>query len=202
MVGQSFVIPELVAAPKKTHVTAAQIIFFRYYTIQISGLHLIEEQRLDLFGMVTTGKRQEDLALTSVIRTAQMTIAGMAELLAEGATFMLENAQVASEIYDVIQEHLIDWSRAISNSFNRMQAPLEGLQQLEALAQYIHPHAMRYRRATNTEAQMYRSLQSIISSRGLVRRNQRKAEQLLDQPIPEYSSLTEGMQDELKKRER
>lgn len=202
MLGHAFVDPEMVIPEKKIPTTPAQIIFHRYYQVRISGLHLLEEATLEKFGAVTSGSSKDDVSIASAVRTANLTIAGMAELLGEGATFSVENPEKASEIFDVIQDHLIRWINNVEGSFNRRSAPLEGLRQLETLAEYLYPYAMRHRNASYSESHLYRSLRDAISRRGSIRLAAEKKDPKQELVIRPYKSITDDMTKELEKRER
>lgn len=200
MLGECFVDPDLAKAPKKTRVTTAMIIFMRYYQIRISGIHLIEEEMLEKWGSVTTGSAKEDVAIASSVRTANFTIAGMAVLVAQGATFVLSNPEAADEIFDVIQRHLRGWMTTINASFNRRSAPMEGLRELEALAEYLYPFVMRHRNATEVESHLFRSLRDRIGTRSL-RRTPKPARVKGEEPaLKPYQPYTTEMDTELKKR--
>lgn len=203
MLGHAFVDPDMAKAPKKHIVTPAAIIFHRYYLVRISGLHLIDEGTLERFGTVTSGSVADDTAIASAVRTINCTIAGMAVFLAEGATFSVEDSEKANEIFDTIQSHLVAWIGTIDSSFNRRSAPIQGLRELEALAEYLYPYAMRHRNATQPESHLYRSLRNMVSRRGNVTRNvepeQDKKKELVIKP---YQSITDDMTKELEKRER
>lgn len=152
----------------KTNVTPASIIFHRYYLIRTSGLNLISEKSVELFGTVTTGVVADDIAMQSAMRTAQATIADMAVLLSEGASFTVESAEKANEIFDWIQRHLEQWNRVVNSSFNANDVPIQGLQELEALAQYLYPVAMRVRQSTRVESFLYRSLLDLVTRRNTI----------------------------------
>lgn len=203
MFGESVVIPGMVMR-KRVKVTPAQIIFFRMYPIVISGIHLIDEESLERFGLVTTGRNADDVAMAAAPRSAQVTIAGMAHFLADGANFQLADKKVASEIFDVIQEHLINWMRAIDGSFNVVSAPIEGLRELEALAEYLYPYAMRERNATRQESHLHRSLKDLIRGRSMFRpqeAREQKTGRKTDVTIEPYSPRLADITKELEKRE-
>lgn len=202
MLGECFIDPDLAAAAaKKTRVTPALIIFRRYYPIRISGIHLIEEEMLEKWGSVTTGSAKEDVAIASGMRTANFTIAGMAVVLAEGATFTVASPEVASEIFDIIQKHLQGWMMSINNSFNKRTAPMQGLRELEALAEYLYPFAMRHRNAIEVESHLFRALRDRIGTRSSIRRNPLPLKVKGEEPqLKPYQPYTEDMSNELKKR--
>lgn len=203
MLGHSFVEPDMVMPTKNAKTSPAQIIFHRFWPVRISGIHLLDEGTLELFGTVTSGSVKDDVAIASAVRSAAFTIAGMAVMLKEGATFTLADPATASEIFNIIQDHLLAWIRQIDGSFNRRSAPLEGLRELEALAEYLYPYAMRHRNAKQPESHLYRSLRDAISRRGTIRQGgaeeKEKQEELAIRP---YKSITEEMSTELDRRER
>jgi len=200
--GDSYTSVPIVPRRKRVPVTPAQIIFHRYYPIRISGLHLLDEESLEHFGTVTTGNVKDDVIMQSSLRDAQMTIAGMATLIAEGATFTLQDREAADEIFDVIQQHLNQWAKAVNESFNALDIPMEGLRELETLAQFIYPHAMRHRNATRAESQLYRSLINMVSRRSIVTRaveTNMKGEEARE--IEPYQSITDDLTRTLEKRD-
>lgn len=204
MLGESVVIPGMVKR-KRLKTTPAQIIFFRMYPIVISGIHLIDEESLERFGTVTTGRTADDLAMAAAPRAAQVTIAGMAHFLAEGANFQLTDKAAANEIFTVIQDHLMNWLREIDRSFNVVTAPVEGLRQLEALAEYLYPYAMRERNATREESHLHRSLKDLIRNRSRFRPSETKGveekKRRVDEVIEPYNPRLDDLTRELEKRE-
>jgi len=185
--------------------TPAQIIFNRLYRIRIAGIHLIDERVLEQFGTVTTGSRQDDIAIAAAPMFAHATIAGMATFLSDGATFELESTEKAHEIFEVIQQHLLAWSASIDQSFNRRDAPMEGLRELERLAEYLYPVAMRYKAADQHESHLYRGLRDIIRRRGgaklpTVQETPKEPTQSVES-LRSYYSIADDMTKALQKRE-
>lgn len=202
MLGHSSVIPGM-SMRKRRPPTAAQIIFHRQYEIMISGLYLISDVSLENLGTVTTGNRDEDIALTSLARPVAATIAAMADYLADGASFTVKDSKTADQIFDIIQTHLGAWSNAIHHSFNVTDAPMDGLMRLERLAEYLYPYAMRERKATAVESHLYRSLKDMIARRATVDFRQMvetKDEKPKPAEIAPYSPLTEDMTKALEER--
>lgn len=192
----------IVPSRKKIKSSPALIIFHRYYVIRTSGLNLLSEKAVELFGTITTGVKADDEAMQSAIRVAQATIADMAEMLTQGATFTVESPEKANEIFDVIQRHLEQWSRVVNSSFNANDVPMKGLQELEHLAQYLYPYAMRLRKATRVESHLYRSLLDMVSKRQSVidRTMYDKKSTDEDTKIEPYRSITEDLTRTLEQR--
>lgn len=201
MLGHSHAIPGMVMR-KSVAASPAKIIFHRMYPIRISGIHLVNDSIQEYYGSITTGNVVDDVAMMSAPRTIQIPIAGMAVFLAEGAVFSLENPSHAEEIFDVIQQHLIAWIRSVDNSFNKRSAPLEGLRELEALAEYLYPHVMRQRNATTTETHLYRSLRDVINRRNSFSLTKPTKEKKVDLILEPYHSIAEDLAKELDKREK
>lgn len=200
MLGHSHVIPGMVMG-KKAPITPAKIIFHRMYQIRVSGIHLVTEGELERFGTATTGNLQEDRAIASSVRDVSITIAGMAMILADGATFALVDARKADEIFEVIQDHLLAWAASIDQSFNRRNAPVDGLRELERLAEYLYPYAMRQRKATGNDSHLNRSLREMISRRSHFRLQAKKeVKSELEEVIPAYKPLAGKMEEKLERR--
>ena len=202
MLGHSHVIPGMVMGKKKTPITPAKIIFFRMYRIRVSGIHLVTEGELERYGTVTTGSVKEDRAIASSMRDAHVTIAAMASLLTDGVTFFLMDTDKANEIFEVIQDHLLAWSATIDQSFNRRDAPLEGLRELERLAEYLYPYAMRYRKANATESHLNRSLRDMIAQRSRFRpvpKKEPKGE--MEDMVPSYKPIATSIEKTLERRD-
>ncbi len=204
MATEAHVIPGMVMRRDRPP-TTAQIIFNRLYRIRISGIHLIDEKVLEQFGTVTSGSRQDDMAIAAAPVFAHATIAGMATFLADGATFEVDSADAANEIFEVIQQHLLAWSNSIHQSFNKRDAPMEGLRELERLAEYLYPVAMRYRSADQQESHLYRGLRDIIRRRGgarlpTVKETPKEPTQTVES-LRSYYSIADDMTKTLQKRE-
>lgn len=185
---------EIIPRRKRIKPSAAMIIFHRYYEIQISGMHLLSEATLERFGSVTTGSTQDDHAIQASVTTAQFTIAGMAMLIKEGATFTVANRAVADEIFGHIRTHLEQWVRVTNNSMNPVDVPVEGLMELEELARHLYPHAMKNRGASKVESSLHQSLLDMVKNRSTIRiaDNKQSGEKSASE-IESYNPITEDL---------
>ncbi len=203
--GESFVIPGMRMRKGNVATTPARIIFFRHYPVIVSGLDMLDEHCVEKFGLPSVGKNSDNVAMLSKPRYANMTIAAMAIFVKDGARIALASNKDADEIFSVIHEHLSLWSREVNSSFNSVHIPLEGLRELEDLAQHLYVEVMRQRKTTGTESYLVRSVMdyirhsSPITNRTLELQKQSDPNPVDDSIVP-YKSISGDLGELLEKR--
>lgn len=203
--GESFVIPGMRMRKGNAPTTPARIIFFRQYPVIVSGLELLDEHCVEQFGLPSVGKNSDNVALLSKPRYANMTIAAMAIFVKDGARIALTSKKDADEIFSVIHEHLSLWSREVNSSFNSSFIPMEGLRELEELAQHLYVDVMRQRKCNGSESYLVRSVMDYIRNSSPITS---RAMELLDKDIPKeqddsivpYKSISGDLEELLEKR--
>lgn len=98
----------------------------------------------EYYGVPTTGDRDWDLALANEKHPRAVTVAEMAQLVADGVPLTLNDPTDAAKIYKLIGEHLTDWRDALTSRLKPPKPPLEGLYELNKLAGLLMPVARGY----------------------------------------------------------
>lgn len=150
--------------------TAAFKLFNYLYRVYIPQHHMYSNEYLKQFGIPTSGDSALDKAQANEMTLTQQTIAGMAELHADGAAIALEDPSKSVEIYEILRNHLNDWSRAVHEAFHDINPPIEDLRKLDDLATEVYKIAKGYMKTDELNS----SLVSGISSLGGLRRRRRR----------------------------
>lgn len=102
------------------------------------------------------------------------TIAQLAKLLDEGATIRLTVPEDAKAIYDIVLEHLENWSKKLRNesAFELNSAPTDELLLLSQLADHLLGFAKRYFTTDRPASSLMRRLEQLRGGLGL--RNRRR----------------------------
>lgn len=146
--------------------TAAYKLFKWRFEVMIPSTYALSEYEIQQMGTPTTGDRKLDAELASEQAHTYRTIAELAKLHAEGCEIKLVNpTRDAPKIYDVTQQHLIDWATDLNQGFGvhvqtpeterRIKTALADIELLEAFATQLYPIAKRVMPAaykTNTVA--------------------------------------------------
>lgn len=161
---QSEVVENLLP-PRKEH-TAAYKIFHYDFECRIAEMHLNSEECLRMTGTLTTGNAAWDRALATQLRDVRLTIAAMAEYVAEGATFSITKPEDSAKIYRLIKEHLDEWMVHTQNSLHALDVPTDDLRKLDQLAGYVYPHARYFLKDKPFHGELANLLARISQRRG------------------------------------
>ena len=113
--------------------------FWWYVLVPQSATFTVNDA--EFFGIPTTGNRDWDMAIANEKHPRAVTIAEMAQLVADGVPLTLCDPQDAAKIYKLIGQHLTDWRDALVTRIKAPQPPLEGLYELNKLAGLLMPVA-------------------------------------------------------------
>lgn len=182
-----------------TEHTAAYKVFKFYIDVQIPQHHLYNQDYIKEFGVPTTGDHKVDSALSKSMVNARMTIAQLAELLAEGSPIVLVDPEKSVFIYETIVEHLNNWRSKLESGFVGNNVPMEDLNKLDQLANEVYPLAKGFMDKTPSDS--ITSVLGMGSVNTSIRRARRRNEQnQLEAPPPKqegYVSIAENISKEV-----
>lgn len=153
--------------------TAAYKIFHYPWQAAVPMMFVYSDDYIRTSGTVVSDA-QYDARLPHQMVEGRYTIADLAKLLDEGATIRLTNPEDAKTIYDIISQHLEDWSRklATESAFELKSAPTEELLLVSQLADHLVGFAKRYFRHNAPTNSLVRRLEQLRGGLGL--RNTRR----------------------------
>lgn len=149
----------------KNHTPAYKIWHYKFMC-NIAQMHLVSAEFLELGGSVTSGIPAIDRQMANNTCTVQLSPAAMAQYLAEGASMTLVEMKDAATIYQMIYDHLSNWQLALQNNPHVVNAPLQDLQQLDALAAAIYPQARYHFRSDPFHGHLVSVLGGLARGRG------------------------------------
>ncbi|WJJ54927.1 hypothetical protein [Xanthomonas phage RTH11] len=131
--------------PAPSEQTAAYKIFNYDWDIFVPHMFVYSDEYIRQAGTLISDPAY-DAELPSQMVGGRYKIVDMAVLLDEGAQLRLNNPVDAKTIYDIVSQHLEDWSQHLlkTGSFDHRNAPLDDLMKLSQLADHLYGFAARY----------------------------------------------------------
>lgn len=163
---QSVTVDRLLPSKPKGGHTAAYKIFNYPFLCRIAQMHLVSEEVLRQTGALTTGNAEWDRAAAMEMVDVRLTIAAMAEYVAEGATIALLNPEDSAKIYRLIKEHLEAWYYEVQSNLHLLEVPTEDLRKLDTLAAYVYPYARYYLTERPFHGRLATTLANLARGRG------------------------------------
>lgn len=121
--------------------TAAYKLFNYWVYIIIPTSVTYTDADTDVFGIVTTGDKAWDQALSTAPIERAVHVCEIAHLVSEGSPITLLDPKDGVKIYEWISEHLTDWRNCLRDRIRPPEPPLEGLYEFNELARLIVPVA-------------------------------------------------------------
>jgi hypothetical protein len=121
-------------------------IFHWFWDIALPHMYVYTDDYMRQTGVVQSGDAVYDSRLPNTMVGGRYTIAQMAALMDEGATIRLDRPEDSKAIYDIINQHLENWSNSLNrtNSFDLKKAPENDLMLLSQLADVLYGYAKRF----------------------------------------------------------
>ncbi len=183
-----------VAPDPKLH-SAAYKIFHYEWEASVPYTYVYTEDYMRQAGQLVSDAGY-DARLPNQMVDGRYTIAQLATLFEEGAQIKLQNPIDAKKFYDLIAEHLENWSSHLlgSNSFDYAKAPMDDLMLLSRLADELYGYAARFFRHEPPRGRLARRLaqmSSRFSAAGRTRRVKADPNAPVERPImPNHSEST------------
>jgi hypothetical protein len=195
---ESATIPGYVHAIPLNH-TPAYKLFHYLFLCEIAQMHMSSREYLAQSGVVTTGDPMLDRQSALQPMQCQMSIAGMAVMHSEGVSINLVQPEDSLKIYQIIYDHLTDWSRAANENVNIVTAPTDDLIKLDAFAAEVYKLARFYWKDSPYHGRLDHFLKN-QSRRGVRRSPQVEPTSINHQPehTPMADSIREGLRDRTK----
>lgn len=192
---------------KKGSHTAAYKIFHYPFVCRIPAIHLVSEEVVSQAGSLTTGDPVSDRALAMQMVDAQLTIAGMAMHLHEGASIVIPSGEDAAKIYRIIKQHLDDWFANSQQNMHATQTNAEDLEKLDQLAGEIYPHARYHLIEKPFHGQLVNRLQELFARRGGLGRTGREQQAIIkrerkDTQPAQHTPMSEMINEQFERRKR
>lgn len=131
--------------PDKSLHSAAYKLFHYQWDIKVPHMFVYSEEFMRISGTVISDPAY-DARLPKQMIGGRYTIVQMAQLMEEGATIELTVPEDAKAIYDIVSQHLEDWSTYLIRAapFDLKNAPTEDLMMLTQLADVLYGYAVRH----------------------------------------------------------
>ena len=192
----SSVIEGYVHNPKQQEHTAAFKIWKYLFLCEVAEMHLMSQEFIEKAGLVTTHDPELDRSMALQPRQCQLTIAGMTQFHSEGISFNLVNPEDSIRIYQIIFDHLTDWSNAVRDNVNVLEAPVDELRMLDDLAAEVYKLARFYWKDNPYHGRLEHFLHQ--KTRNRIRRHT-KLTLKTDNPV-EHTPMADAIREELKNR--
>jgi hypothetical protein len=142
--------------------SAAYKIFYYEWDVLVPHMFVYSDNYVRVAGIVSS-RPDYDARLPNQMIGGRYTIVQMAKLMDEGATIQLQNPEDAKAIYDMVSEHLEDWSAHLINgsAFESSKVPLQDLMTLSQMADVLYGFAARYFRNEPARGKLARRLSQI-----------------------------------------
>ncbi len=153
--------------------TAAYKIFHYEWQAAVPMMFVYTDEYIRNSGTVISDPGY-DQELPRQMVEGRYTIAQLAQLLDEGATIRITNPEDSKAIYDIVAQHLEDWSKRLGtgSAFDLQNAPTEELLLFSQLADHLVGFARRYFRHERPANSLVRRLEQLRGGFGL--RNTRR----------------------------
>lgn len=122
--------------------SAAYLLFHKFWLCQVPRNEMMDVNDFEYFGVMLSGNKEWDERLATAMEVTSISVAEMAQLMADGVPVTLNDPADAVPIYKLIIQHLKDWRDAlIEQTFWERTIPLKGLTEFNQLASAIMPIA-------------------------------------------------------------
>ncbi|MNZ64266.1 hypothetical protein D3C78_824330 [compost metagenome] len=184
---------------EQKHHSAAYKIFHYFVEALIPQMYLYSQEYVQKFGLYSSGDEAVDAAAYQNMVKANLTVAQMADHMAQGATIALVNPDESKQIYGWILEHINDWQDEVNKDPGlRDQVPVDSLRTLEEFAAMIYPMARQHVQTAVSGSRLFRSLDRL--NRRAIRRDMATPAQVASEIPLEHSMMVEGLADQLIRR--
>lgn len=185
---------------EQPHHSAAYKIFNYFVECMIPAMYLYSQEYVKKFGLYTSGDADVDAQTYQSTVKANLTVAQMAQHLADGAALSLVNPDESKQIYQWIVEHLNDWTDEVAKDPNRRDdVPVADLRLLDQFAKEIYPMARQHMTTQVSGSRLFRSLDR-LNRRATVKRNLTTPEQVQNEVPTEHNPMAQVIAREINRR--
>ena len=185
---------------EQPHHTAAYKIFNYFVECMIPAMYLYSQEYVKKFGLYTSGDADIDAQTFQSTVKANLTVAQMAQHMADGAALSLVHPEESKQIYQWIVEHINDWTDEVTKDPNRRDdVPVEDLRLLDQFAKEIYPMARQHMTTQVSGSRLFRSLDR-LNRRATVSRNLKTAEEVQSEVPTEHSPMAQVIAREVNRR--
>jgi hypothetical protein len=184
---------------EQPHHTAAYKIFNYFVECMIPAMYLYSQEYVKKFGLYTSGDADVDAQTFQSTVKANLTVAQMAQHMADGAALSLLHPEESKQIYQWIVEHINDWTEEVTKDPNRRDVPVEDLRLLDQFAKEIYPMARQHMTTQVSGSRLFRSLDR-INRRATVKRDLTTPEQIQNEVPKEHSPMAQVIAAEVSRR--
>ncbi len=163
---ESEVITTFIQRPPDDQHTAAYKLWHYTFEWIVAQMHLVDQNVIQQFGVVTTGDKLSDRALAEQPIRVQLSPAAVAEMVEEGIPVRIANPPDAAKIYKIIHQHLKDWEHAARMDMHINRVPRDWLLRFDFLAGEIYPHAKPYLTENPFHGRFFGALDGLMNRRG------------------------------------
>lgn len=126
------------------HSTAYKLTMYQF-NYSIPGIHFYSQEYLDTVGILSTGDKKMDVELMKTRIDTRGSVLAIALHHAADHSVMIQNPQDAVQMYEIANQHLLNWKNALARESNLPDVPIEDLEALEEFATSIYQIARRYK---------------------------------------------------------
>ena len=154
--------------PDRSKHSAAYKIFHYEWHASVPKMFLYSEEYMRISGTVISDASYDAIQPRQMVE-GRYTIAQLAVLLDEGATIQITNPEDTKAIYDIVADHLEDWSKrvTIGSAFDLKSVPHQDMMQMSQLADHLLGFAKRYVTHERPRNSLVRRLEQIRGRAGL-----------------------------------
>lgn len=135
--------PQLTLVDK--NIDSTEYIFKRMFLVRTPREAILNRNEIEQWGSRSTGFRRYDEQLVGAYTQVYLPIAKIADIMHEGYHISLcDAANDSKRMYEYIQYHLESWMQVINGSMHKVDAPIEDLRKLDALANNVYAIAAGY----------------------------------------------------------
>lgn len=185
---------------EQSHHSAAYKIFNYFVECMIPAMYLYSQEYVEKFGLYTSGDADIDAQTYQSNVKANLTVAQMAQHMADGAPISLVTPEESKQIYQWVVEHLNDWTDEVAKDPNRKsEVPVEDLRMLDQFAKEIYPMAREHMTTQVSGSRLFRSLDR-LNRRAVVKRDLTTPEQQASEVPTEHSPMAQVIAREVSRR--
>ena len=118
-------------------------LFENLFTVMVPAAALMCVEDMEEYGTRTSGDSELDIMLSENDIRVMLTIDAMVEHFKDGYSIKVLTQKDVTEIYGIIEDHLMLWLDHINNSRNKLPVPYEDLILLDEFASTIHANNKR-----------------------------------------------------------
>jgi len=113
------------------------LIFKKKFLVSVPSLALQDEEKINVEGILTMENVDTTEYYKNDFTTIYLTINDMVEIRKKGFPIKAKNKEIAKEIFECIEEHLMNWKNYLETSIHVKQPPIEDFFDLDELANEI-----------------------------------------------------------------